>query len=583
MADAGGFVCPEPTCQKSFTRQYNLNKHFQRTHIHAELIEKCQLCGQLFENCEKLQKHYRISHRPSRKFFIKESAFRKAFVTYRYNFPEDQIYFAHAQASIKNIIKQQILLEAAKKTVCKVSLIFIAQMSMIDHAGEKLTTASIPFRSPAFFANAAASASITKNIISSFNHQASSLDDFMQSGSNWQFERGLVFDIEIGGLNRITAGSDDAQTSTSTKNDVGERISCDKFKNKKFLYNPSNQDEKCFLYCIAYFLYKTKLTKVMTLEKYVKTFNTKNLTFPISIEDIKRFLKLNQHLNLKINILYRNVDGDIFPYEYGLGNGKKIVTLLMVQKRILKNGANHFLLVENPNKYLRHVYGEPGVSRSQTYQKAFFCLNCFSRFNSERTLSEHERLCCLNKPRLEIVPEKNVDDTIRFKNTERQHPLEYVAFLDFESALPKKENFCVVCKTLKCKCDTSFTEIISDQEAIGYSFLVLGPDEKIIHERSFMGNNAATDFVQHLLNEENKWVKCLLGESKDIVMTDIDVKTFSKATKCYICTKEFLETVVKVRDHSHVTGDFLGAACQSCNLRRRKPRALKVFVHNGSR
>lgn len=70
-------------------------------------------------------------------------------------------------------------------------------------------------------------------------------------------------------------------------------------------------------------------------KKYIKKFDTKNISFPISINGIKRFLKQNKNLDIKINILYRNTKDRIFPMEYGLGEGKKIVNLLMVEKKIL--------------------------------------------------------------------------------------------------------------------------------------------------------------------------------------------------------------------------------------------------------
>ena len=119
-------ICPEQNCGKKFSRRYNLNRHYQNFHLNNELVEKCTLCGQLFESCEQLQKHYRFSHRPSRKFFLKESAFRKAFATYRYNFMEDDINFASAQLSIRDKIKERLLFECGKKTVCKASLILIS-------------------------------------------------------------------------------------------------------------------------------------------------------------------------------------------------------------------------------------------------------------------------------------------------------------------------------------------------------------------------------------------------------------------------------------------------------------------------
>jgi len=155
-------VCPEPNCGRKFSRRFNLNRHYQNFHLNNELVEKCFLCGQMFESCEQLQKHYRRSHRPSRKFFLKESAFRKAFVTYRYNFLESEINYASSQLDIKDKLKDLILSEAAKKTVCKVSLVLIAQMSMVDHSGETITKASIPFRSPGFLASAISPRAVKK-------------------------------------------------------------------------------------------------------------------------------------------------------------------------------------------------------------------------------------------------------------------------------------------------------------------------------------------------------------------------------------------------------------------------------------
>jgi hypothetical protein len=69
----------------------------------------------------------------------------------------------------------------------------------------------------------------------------------MQSGSGWQFDRALVFHIEVAALRPIVSGSDSKIINTS------------KFYNRKFLFNPRNRDKKCFLYCIAYFLFKERI------------------------------------------------------------------------------------------------------------------------------------------------------------------------------------------------------------------------------------------------------------------------------------------------------------------------------------
>ncbi len=574
------FTCPEVNCQKKFSRQSNLNRHFQIFHINkGQLVEKCVLCGNVFDNCQDLQKHLIHDHKPSKQFVMKESAFKKAFITYRLTFKKNEHNFANAQFKIKPAILDQIIFEAAKKTICRVNLIFIAEMVMLDHQGEKMTTASIPFRSSSFLANAQDRRSIAKNISKSFLQQAESMEDFMRSGSNWEFERGIAFDIEFAALKPILVGNSQEDA----------KINIHDFKNKRFVYNPCNKDQKCFLYCISYFLFQHKIESCekknedKKLKKQFTKFNLTGIKFPISINGVKKFLKLNKHLDLKINILFRTKDAVVHPFEYGLGSGKKIVNLLMLQKKIGDLGVNHFLLIKDANKFLRRIYKYgPEVKTSTSYQKVKFCLHCLNSFSDENNLQKHIKICSLNKPRIEIVPEEG-ENLIKFKNYDKQHMLEYIAFLDFECELPKENTRCDVCMSLKCKCDASFTDILTKQNPIGYSFVVLNQNNKIIHEHSNICENAADNFLEHLLSEENRWIRKLLDASQPMKMSRNDVLSFEDKTECYLCGIGFSAKAVKCRDHSHITGAYLGAACQNCNLRRRKPNKLKIFIHNGSR
>ena len=54
--------------------------------------------------------------------------------------------------------------------------------------------------------------------------------------------------------------------------------------------------------------------------------------------------------------------------------------------------------------------------------------------------------------------------------------------------------------------------------------------------------------------------------------------SFDIAETCHICRKELLTD--KVRDHCHFTGQYRGAAHNSCNLQCRKPMILPVIFHN---
>jgi len=575
------FKCPSINCTAVFSRAFNLNRHFERYHLNQDVIEKCLLCGQLFDSCQELQKHYTKFHKPSKSFYEKASAFRKDLIVYRYNFSVENNDFKISQQNIFSKILRTLLSEAAKKTVIKVNLIYICNMSMLDHVGETITTTLIPFRAPAFIANANSKHTVSKNIHSAFLIQENEMEEFCHTGSNWVFEHAAAFDIEVAALRPVLTGrmsEDEEEVKKPKKFDCENKLNIQNFKNSKFLFNPKNTDYKCFLYCVKFFLQNQ-----LSDENFFKSLNLKGITFPISISNVKKFLKQNTLLNLKINVLYQNLDKDIFPLEFGLGDGEKIMTLLMVERcdKHNKKSFNHFLLVKDVNKFLRRQYRSLSDNKI-SYGKSVFCLNCLNPFTSESILKKHVNICCLNKPRKELTPD-DTERVIKFKNFKNSHPVEFIAFLDFECALNPNQTMCQECSHTRCKCDRSFTEIVNNQVPIAYSFVILDSNSTIIHEYTYSGENAADHFVDHLLEQEKKWLKNMLTQEIKLQMTEAQETFFQHTNVCYMCEKDFSTNIVKCRDHCHFTGKFLGAACQSCNLERRKPCDLKIFMHNGSR
>jgi hypothetical protein len=570
--------CPSLNCSAVFSRVFNLNRHFERYHLNHDVVEKCLLCGQLFNSCSDLQKHYKQFHRPSKHFYEKASAFRKDLIVYRYNFNSENADFKLSQQKFYSKIQQTILSEAVKKTVIKVNLIFICNMSMLDHVGETLTTTLIPFRAPAFIANANSKQTVSKNIKSAFLIQENEMEEFCHTGSNWVFEHAAAFDIEIAALRPVLTGQSSETEEISNTLNCENKLNLRHFKNSRFLFNPKNADYKCFLYCIKFFL-----KNQMRDEEFFDTLDLKGISFPISISNIKKFLKQNVILNLKVNVLYYNLDNEIFPLEFGLGNGKKILTLLMVERRDkdYQKSYNHFLVVKDVNKFLRKQYKSDSNAKV-SYNKSVFCLNCLNPFSSDSILKKHENICSLNKPRKELTPD-DAGRIIKFKNFKNSHPVEFIGFLDFECALNPNQKMCQECSHTRCKCDRSFTEIVNNQVPIAYSFVILDSNNTIIHEYTYSGENAADHFVDHLLDQENKWIKNLMSQEIKLQMTETQETFFQDTNACYMCEKLFSFDVVKCRDHCHFTGKFLGAACQSCNLERRKPCDLKIFMHNGSR
>ena len=56
--------------------------------------------------------------------------------------------------------------------------------------------------------------------------------------------------------------------------------------------------------------------------------------------------------------------------------------------------------------------------------------------------------------------------------------------------------------------------------------------------------------------------------------------TTSEAKACWICGLDFNEQDIKVLDHCHYSGEFLGWARNTCNLKRRSLNFTLVVAHN---
>ena len=77
------------SCESKFTRKSNLQKHFNTKHLGGNKIAKnCFLCGQLFNSYEILDDHIQNFHKPSQYFEIRESAFQRSAICYRYIFSQ---------------------------------------------------------------------------------------------------------------------------------------------------------------------------------------------------------------------------------------------------------------------------------------------------------------------------------------------------------------------------------------------------------------------------------------------------------------------------------------------------------------
>ncbi|CAH3166485.1 unnamed protein product [Porites lobata] len=107
------------------------------------------------------------------------------------------------------------------------------------------------------------------------------IEKFTQNGSGWYFKEVLKLEVNTIKFN---------PTKGSSYIDLPSWI-----KNKKAIVNIKNKDDKCFLWCILRYLHPRDRDeeRINDLKKYEFSLNTKGITFPIKLNNITQFEKLN--------------------------------------------------------------------------------------------------------------------------------------------------------------------------------------------------------------------------------------------------------------------------------------------------
>ena len=561
-------------CKTNFSRKNDLQRHFNRKHLSSKNIINCFLCGLLFEDVLKLDEHYENIHKSSNYFEVKESAFKRNVIVYRYLYSKSKhISLGDSQNSfIKKEIKKVIYHEAAKKNIIKYSIILIADLKMLDNTNDIISKATIPFRSKTFTSVPLEKNRIRESIEIAMQEHTNKIEAFIQNGSNWIFDRPLAIDIEICGLNSLVMGCSEYSS-----------IDLKLLRNRRHLVNVPSKKNQCLLYCIAEALYGKDILDKKShrpLKKYVKKFNINGINFPTTLKDVRKFVSLNEVFNIKLNIIFLS-ENKIYPIESSIGNGKNVINLLIVPISKDNSSIHHFLLIKNLDKFLSKVY--KNENGRNYYTDSFYCTNCLNKFYTKSNRDKHYQRCILNKAQIEKVPDER-NNIIKFEKYENQFYENLVGYLDFESSLEKLGNKCETCNTLRCKCDYSYTRYENIQKPICFSFIIVDKNNKIVYEKNYSGKNAADVFLNDLLLQEKVWIKGKLNEIiKMNKLNEVEEIMHEISQSCYMCNKVFTVQDEKVHDHDHSTGCYISAAHRSCNLRRRRQKCLKIFMHSGSR
>ena len=376
------------------------------------------------------------------------------------------------------------------------------------------------------------------------------MEVYAERGSNWVFKEVVKLEIHTVEYN---------PNKGSSYIDLPSWI-----KNKKAIVNIKNKDDKCFLWCILRYLHpkESHEERIKDLEKYEYSLNTKGITFPMKVNNISQFEKLNPELP-GINVFSNDDKMIIYPLREAKRDCKNTIDLFLYEE----DGATHYTLIKNFNRLIRYQ------KTTSHNGEIFICKRCFSHYTKEELLEKHIKYCSKNQTAPVKMPEPNT--MLYFKNYHKQLPIPFVVYADFE-CFTKPMNSC--CPNPK----DSYNYNYQKHEPSGFCFYVKGIVDKKIKPITYTKTSEDEDiskiFVEKLAEVTKGIYNNFYQKPKPLRLTRAEQKSFEKAVNCYICGGELKKD--KVRDHCHFTGQYRGAAHNKCNLMCKKPRVLPVIFHN---
>jgi len=384
---------------------------------------------------------------------------------------------------------------------------------------------------------------------------SSSIQNFNDRGSNWRVESVLHFRITFAPF-RPAQGS----SFIPTPHEIAI---------KKAIINVQNyDDELCFLWSILAAIHSVRSeqnpSRQYHYKRYLSELNVTGLSFPLPVKDVVKFEKLNPDIAVSV-LAYE--ERELIPlYVSPHHDRKHTIPLLLLSDQ----NTHHYCLVKNLS---RLVAGRTKHSGGQT----FVCPYCFHCFSQEHVLSNHIPNCSVHAPQTVTYPKKGEDAVLYYKAVQKQFPVPYVIYVDFESFLTPSAD----------------KDSVNEHVPSGFCCLTVSKfDGEVFEPYTYSGRDVVAKFFEYIYAEQQKIFTKLNVQNDMLPLTDKEKSDYENATNCLNCNKLFdRNSRVKVRHHCHTTGRFLGAVCANCNLqlkyrKRKRPGNendeffIPVIAHN---
>ncbi|XP_044739967.1 uncharacterized protein LOC123301296 [Chrysoperla carnea] len=257
-------------------------------------------------------------------------------------------------------------------------------------------------------------------------------------------------------------------------------------------------------------------------------------------------------------------DLEIFPVRVSSNTAGKKIHLLAVEN----GNSHHFCWIKNLAKLSRS-----GVTKH--VGKIYLCDRCLNYFATEVKLQQHSVNCGEKEAVRVRMPETDDERFVEFKDFNSKERVEYMVYADFEALLVPQHH-----EDMEMD-HGSYTKNIQKHVpySVGY-YVHCTHDPNQSFYKAYRGADCVKWFVHELeqvaysLEQKIKHVKPMYPLT---VEQELD---FMSAEKCHICGKDFVSNSIRVRDHSHRTGIYRGAAHQFCNLHYQDSKVIPVVMHN---
>ena len=363
------------------------------------------------------------------------------------------------------------------------------------------------------------------------------LEEFQDRDSGWSFLNNSHFEININKYEPLNA---------SSFIDLPKVI-----KNKKACLNIKNDDQCCFLWCVMAALYPTRKhsDRVTSYPDFRDILNITGLSFPLNFSDIALFEKNNRSIGINI---------------YGLKGSKTIIGPLYKSQNPDSKKCVHLLFFEEGSRsHYCLIKDLPRLVRSQItkhHGKLHFCENCLLFFQSANELKLH---VCGGVAT--VLPQKG--SFIQFKHYSHKQTIPFVMYADFETSLQ-------TCQSS----DSANTATLQHHVPVAFGYhVVCALDDRYNYYVSYRGDDCVDKFVQCLFDDAKK-ISDILHNVVPIDFNEKAADDFEKSVRCYICRN--LLFFDKVKHHCHITGRYIGAVHNYCNLQLRTPNFIPIFFHN---